>query len=81
MACSRSATVKLLAFVLSLFSLTALGEPAAWHVRNGDSELWLLGSMHYLREQDYPLPPIIESLYDRAGTLVMVCRRGRIVTR
>jgi len=71
MACSRSATVKLLAFVLSLFSLTALGEPAAWHVRNGDSELWLLGSMHYLREQDYPLPPIIESLYDRAGTLVM----------
>ena len=71
MACSLSPTVKLVAFVLSLFSLTALGDPAAWHVRNGESELWLLGSMHYLREQDYPLPPIIDSLYDRVDTLVM----------
>jgi uncharacterized protein len=63
--------MKFLACILSLFTLTALGDPAAWHVRNGNSELYLLGSMHYLREQDYPLPPIIDSLYERADSLVM----------
>lgn len=50
----------------------AAADPAAWHVtgRNG-GEMWLLGSMHYLRADDYPLPASIEQLYGRADALVM----------
>lgn len=31
----------------------------------------LLGSVHYLRDKDYPLPPIVDDLYRRADRLVM----------
>jgi uncharacterized protein YbaP (TraB family) len=33
--------------------------------------MWLLGSVHYLRASDHPLPEVIDDLYSRAGTLVM----------
>jgi uncharacterized protein YbaP (TraB family) len=54
-----------------LLSVSAWGNPAAWHVSGEDSELWLLGSIHYLRERDYPLPPRVDELYQLADTLVM----------
>jgi uncharacterized protein YbaP (TraB family) len=48
------------------------GGPAAWHVTGSTGgELWLLGSVHYLREHDHPLPAIIDELYARADTLVL----------
>ena len=62
--------------VLALAALSVAGSasagPAAWHVtsRSG-GEMWLLGSVHYLRESDHPLPEVIDELYSRAGTLVM----------
>lgn len=63
--------MRLSALILCLLSVSAWGDPAAWHVRGDGGELWLLGSIHYLREQDYPLPPNIDALYRRADTLVM----------
>lgn len=63
--------MRLPAVTLCLLSVSAWGNPAAWHVSGEDSELWLLGSIHYLRERDYPLPPRIEELYQLADTLVM----------
>ena len=56
---------------LCLLSVSAWGDPAAWHVSGDEGELWLLGSIHYLREHDYPLPSLIEELYRQADTLVM----------
>lgn len=51
---------------------TAVADPAVWHVAPGpNTDLWLLGSVHYLREQDHPLPPIIDELYASADSLVM----------
>jgi uncharacterized protein YbaP (TraB family) len=50
----------------------ALAAPAAWHVTSSSGgEMWLLGSVHYLRAADHPLPEVIDDLYTRAGTLVM----------
>ena len=50
----------------------AAADPAVWHVAPGpNTELWLLGSVHYLREQDHPLPPIVDELYASADSLVM----------
>lgn len=63
--------MRLLAATACLLSVSAWGNPAAWHVSGENSELWLLGSIHYLREQDYPLPPPIDELYQKADTLVM----------
>ncbi len=63
--------MRLPAVTLCLLSVSAWGSPAAWHVSGDDGELWLLGSIHYLRESDYPLPPRVEELYKKADTLVM----------
>jgi hypothetical protein len=57
---------------LSLLAATAAAEPAAWRVETAEgTELWLLGSVHYLRDEDLPLPDSVENLYRRADTLVM----------
>lgn len=50
----------------------ALAGPPAWHVGGeAGGELWLLGSVHYLREDDHPLPDVVDRLYSRADALVM----------
>ena len=55
-----------------LVAATAHADPAAWRVaKNGHGELFLLGSVHYLRSSDYPLPAIVDELYRRADGLVM----------
>ena len=47
-------------------------DPAAWRVDSpSGGELWLLGSMHYLRADDYPLPAPIEALIDGADKFAM----------
>lgn len=57
---------------ICLLAGTARADPAIWHVASKDAgEMWLLGSVHYLREQDYPLPAVIDALYERADVLVM----------
>jgi uncharacterized protein YbaP (TraB family) len=63
---------RLLIAATLLFAASAYGDPAAWEIAAGDAtRVWLLGSVHYLREQDYPLPDIVETLYAQADALVM----------
>jgi len=51
---------------------TAAADPAVWHFApRPDTDVWLLGSVHYLRESDHPLPDAIDRLYASADTLVM----------
>jgi len=61
--------------LLGLGSLFFLHDPAAagtslWKIENGNNTVYLLGSIHLLRESDYPLPPAIESAYDTAQVVV-----------
>jgi len=64
--------VKPLLPFLCLLSTCAWSDPAVWEVSGGGGgRLWLLGSVHYLREQDYPLPANVDALFDRADALVM----------
>jgi uncharacterized protein YbaP (TraB family) len=63
-------------YVLALATLgiaaSAFAEPAAWRVTSSSGgEMWLLGSIHFLRATDHPLPEVVDALYSRAGTLVM----------
>jgi len=58
--------------LLCAVSVSAQAEPAAWRVTGEDTgELLLLGSVHYLRQEDYPLPSNIDELYQQADKLVM----------
>lgn len=63
--------------VLLLIALAAPGAPAAgdalplWQIRDADTRVWLLGSIHLLRESDYPLPGPIRDAYAQADALVM----------
>lgn len=63
---------RLSACLLALLCSAASADPAAWVV-SGDAggEIWLFGSVHYLRAQDYPLPPIVDELYAKADEIVM----------
>jgi uncharacterized protein YbaP (TraB family) len=62
----------LAALALALPLATAYADPAAWRVsgRNG-GEVTLLGSMHVLRKSDHPLPASIDTLLERADSIVM----------
>jgi uncharacterized protein len=65
---------RLLLSVALLASVShAAAEPAAWEVSDGrhSGRLWLLGSVHYLRASDYPLPTLVDTLYRDADELVM----------
>src|SRR5690606_35364931 len=57
--------------ITALFGSAAAADPPAWRVTaDSGAEMWLLGSVHYLRENDYPLPPVVDALYERAGAMV-----------
>lgn len=58
--------------LVALLPLLAAADPAAWRLvgRNG-GEVALLGSIHVLRDSDYPLPATVDALYARADDLVM----------
>jgi len=64
---------------VTLFLLAALpvladepGHPVTlWKVAGAQNSVYLLGSIHLLREKDYPLPKILDTVYDDAEVLVM----------
>lgn len=54
-----------------LLAAHARAEPVAWRITAETGDTWLLGSVHYLREADYPLPAAVDTLYERADRLVL----------
>lgn len=66
--------LKPLALALLLASGCASQQPAGpllWRVDGADNTVYLLGSVHLLRAEDYPLPLAFEEAYAQAGRLVM----------
>ena len=49
----------------------AAGDLPLWLIEDADNRVWVLGSIHLLREQDYPLPEPMQAAYEDAETLVM----------
>ena len=41
-----------------------------WQVRSGENTLYLLGSMHVLKKDSYPLPPLMEEIYAASNVIV-----------
>ena len=65
----------LVALLPLLAPLSAAADAATpvtlWQVDGQRNQLYLLGSVHLLRESDYPLPAIIDKAYEDAEQLVM----------
>jgi len=64
------------ALLLLLFSLQSVadepGHPVTlWTVEGQTNTVYLLGSIHLLRAEDYPLPTVLSEAYDDAETLIM----------
>jgi hypothetical protein len=68
-----------LIFVLLLVTLPVLSETPApesadktfmWRVQNEDTTVYLVGSVHALREDSYPLPAAMEAAFDDAQKLM-----------
>lgn len=60
------------ALLLVLLTLPAKATTSLWQVRDAQQNLvYLGGTIHLLRESDYPLPPVFQSTYQRSDTLVL----------
>lgn len=46
------------------------GKTSLWRVSKGKSDLYLLGSIHFLRKDSYPLPAAMDKAFDGADTVV-----------
>ena len=48
------------------------GHPVSmWRIDGVENEIYLLGSIHLLRERDHPIPSVIEHAYNEAEVLIM----------
>lgn len=68
--------IALLFISLTLLALPVhaddFGHPVTmWKVAGASNSVYLLGSIHFLRSQDYPLPTVLDAAYDDAEVLIM----------
>ncbi len=66
--------MRILTLLLVLVAAPALaqGHPVTmWRIDGVTNSVYLLGSIHLLREQDHPLPTVIDSAYEDAEVVVM----------
>lgn len=66
--------LKAIAALLLLAPLIAAGDDEKamiWVVEGETNRVYLLGSIHVLREQDHPLPEVVELVYQDAERLIM----------
>ncbi len=47
------------------------GKSFLWKVQSEASTVYMLGSIHLLKKENYPLSPKIETAFDKSGTLVV----------
>jgi len=69
---TRRALAPLLLLAVAALATPARAEgPSIWEYQGAAGTVLMLGSVHVLRQQDYPLPAAVEAAYAAADTLVM----------
>lgn len=61
----------LIASLFALFSVSVTAETSLYEITKGDQKIYLGGTIHVLRNSDYPLPPEFEQAYENAKILVL----------
>ncbi len=54
-----------------IFPRSVFAESSVWRISNGQSELFIGGTIHVLSHQDYPLPQEFDLAYSKADILVL----------
>ena len=49
---------------------TSIQRPLLWKVSDADNSVYLLGSFHLLKQDDYPLPKEVDAAFDDAESLL-----------
>ncbi len=63
-------------FIYAAFALSpppeglAAGKKALWKISSKDNIVYLLGSIHYLKPQNYPLDPVMESAFKNSKRVI-----------
>lgn len=57
--------------VFSQENISAAGKSCLWKVQSKANTVYLLGSIHLLKEENYPLPATMEKAFDEARVLVL----------
>lgn len=60
----------LIALLLPLLASSVMAQTSVWKISKGGNEMYLAGSVHLLRESDYPLPKQFDRTYQKAEKLV-----------
>lgn len=62
----------LLFFFSPFFHLLAEDSPKAsvWKISDADSTIYLAGSIHMLREKDWPIPAVFDAVYERVNEII-----------
>jgi len=55
--------------ILALWSAGSIAQTSVWQVSKGDSKIYLAGTIHLLRQQDYPLPAAFEQAFEASQRL------------
>src|SRR5690606_37938370 len=67
----RSAALLVLVLAASAAPAADSHPVTAWRLDGGSNRVYLLGSVHLLREEDHQLPEVIDEIYAEAEVLVM----------
>lgn len=59
----------LCSLMLMFFSATASAQTSVWKVSRDDNDVYIGGTVHLLRQQDFPLPPAYTQAYDASDRL------------
>lgn len=66
-------------FLLLVVAQAATAEPLpVWEIEGTENRVLLMGSIHYLRASDYPLPEGFDTAYELADAIVMEIDMGSI---
>lgn len=52
-----------------LLPAPGFAQTSVWQINKGDSKIYLAGTVHLLRQQDYPLPAAFEQAYEASQSL------------
>lgn len=69
--CYRAAICWMTAAIAFIFMIPVAASPPVWELSLDGSLVRIAGSLHYLREEDYPLPGILGRAYAEADALVV----------
>jgi len=63
-------SVNLWLLLILLLTNPVQAKNTLWQVRSGEHTLYLLGSLHVLKKDAYPLPPLMEEIYTASDAVV-----------